>query len=274
MKQLAPQSPEKNWIENRLHTLFHQTLNTEKIKSALAPSEQTNQDPSFDQDDQKKSKLTKIFDPTHTDNPLIDQSDIQKTLIKQSQKLTEVPINKQKKTGKAPEHSDTLDEPHYINNAGLILIWPFLNRFFKSLDLLTDKYFTSDQHQQRAVILSYYLQTGQTNVYEHNLLLNKLLCGWPINKPLRASIQPSDKEKRETRELLESVIQHWKTLKGTSIDGLRQSFLQREGRLTEKNYGYKLFISRMGIDVLLDQLPWGIGTIYLPWMEKTVFVEW
>lgn len=165
-------------------------------------------------------------------------------------------------------------EPCYIPNAGLILLWPFLQRYFTTLALLEDSHFVSTHAQERAVLLLHYLQTGDTLAYEHTLLLNKLLCAWPPRKPLAASITPSRQEQQETTALLESVIQHWKALKNTSIDGLRQTFLQREGRLVEKEHGWELLISRRGFDVLLDQLPWGIGTIHLPWMKKTVFTEW
>ncbi|MCI5194756.1 MAG: hypothetical protein D3919_00700 [Candidatus Electrothrix sp. AW5] len=173
-----------------------------------------------------------------------------------------------------PDYTAISEEPCYINNAGLILIWPFLSRYFRSLNLMKDNAFISEEHQERAVLLSSYVQTGESKVYEHNLLLNKLLCGWPRQKPLLSRITISKQEERETTELLESLIQHWKILKNTSISGLRQSFLQREGRLLEKEQGWELLVNRTGYDVLLDQLPWGIGTIYLPWMKKTLFVEW
>ncbi|MCI5141512.1 MAG: hypothetical protein D3909_07260 [Candidatus Electrothrix sp. ATG1] len=150
----------------------------------------------------------------------------------------------------------------------------FLSRYFQALNLVKDSCFLSDQHQERAVLLLHYLQTGETRVYEHNLLLNKLLCGWLLDMPLSSRFEPERQEELETTELLESLIQHWKILKNTSVNGLRQSFLHREGRLTENEHGWELLINRGGFDVLLDQLPWGIGTIHLPWMKKTLFVEW
>ncbi len=162
----------------------------------------------------------------------------------------------------------------YIDNAGLVLVWPFLNRYFQSLGLLEENRFVSEEHWERAVLLLYYVQTGKSRVYEHNLLFNKLLCDWPLEKPLCFQFDPSQTEEQETTELLLSVIQHWTVLKNTSIDGLRQSFLQREGRLTEKDHGWELFINRKGFDILLDQLPWSISTIYLPWMKESIFVEW
>ena len=37
---------------------------------------------------------------------------------------------------------------------------------------------------------------------------------------------------------------------------------------------WRLEVARMGHDVLLDKIPWGIGFIKLPWMEEPLFVEW
>ena len=58
------------------------------------------------------------------------------------------------------------------------------------------------------------------------------------------------------------------------MDGLRSSFLEREGRLSEGEQGWQLQVQRVGFDVLLDQLPWGIGCVSLPWMNRPLFVEW
>ena len=33
-------------------------------------------------------------------------------------------------------------------------------------------------------------------------------------------------------------------------------------------------MERKAIDILLDQLPWGIGMIPLPWMPQMLHVEW
>jgi hypothetical protein len=35
-----------------------------------------------------------------------------------------------------------------------------------------------------------------------------------------------------------------------------------------------LHIERGTMDVLLDRLPWGYGTIRLGWQYKMIFVEW
>lgn len=163
---------------------------------------------------------------------------------------------------------------YYIQNAGLVLLWPFLERFFGALELSEKGRFVSQAAQHKAVSMLHYLSNGEDSAYEHALLLNKLICGWPLSQPLWRKDELTARDKAEADALLSAVIEHWKVLKNTSVDGLRQAFLQREGRLTQQNESWELKIARSGFDVLLDQLPWSISTIRLPWMHEVVFVEW
>ncbi len=165
-------------------------------------------------------------------------------------------------------------EDHYISNAGLVLLWPFLKNLFASLEFLDKNTFHGQAAQERAVLLLQYLVTGEMEWAEHELLLNKLLSGWDFPQPIARAIQLTESEQKESQDLLSSVIGHWAVLKKTSIPSFRQSFLQREGRLTEQEHGWHLTIPRTGYDVLLDRLPWGIGFVLLPWMKTPLSVEW
>lgn len=167
-----------------------------------------------------------------------------------------------------------ITDDHYISNAGLVLLWPFLKNLFTSLDLLDKNTFHSQVAQERAVLLLQHLVTGEVEWAEPELLLNKLLSGWELQQPVSRAIQLTESERQESQELLSSVIGHWAVLKKTSIPSFRQSFLQREGRLTEQEHGWHLTIPRAGYDVLLDRLPWGIGFVLLPWMKTPLSVEW
>jgi hypothetical protein len=64
-------------------------------------------------------------------------------------------------------------------------------------------------------------------------------------------------------------------LRNTSPDGLRGTFLIRSGKLCLRDGGdWSLQVESNSFDILLDQLPWGISMIKLPWMEKMLWVEW
>ncbi|MGS0742589.1 contractile injection system tape measure protein [Glaciimonas sp. GG7] len=51
-------------------------------------------------------------------------------------------------------------------------------------------------------------------------------------------------------------------------------FLQREGRLILREGKWTLTVSRKTLDILLDQLPWGISVVLHPWMPHPLSVEW
>ena len=65
----------------------------------------------------------------------------------------------------------------YIDTAGLVLLWPFLDRFFERLGLITENHFQDAAAVQRAVGLLHYLATEETDPPEYRLPLAKVLCG-------------------------------------------------------------------------------------------------
>lgn len=165
-------------------------------------------------------------------------------------------------------------ESEHINNAGLVLLWPYLSMFFKRLNFVKDKQFISDETKYRAVHILQYLVTEQEETPEHELLFNKLLCGLDIYEPIPLGFKITGNEIEECNALLQSVINNWTVLKNTSIHGLRITFLQKEGILSKQSSGWKLNIERTTVDVLLDRLPWSISMIVLPWSNEMIYVEW
>ncbi len=176
----------------------------------------------------------------------------------------------------APPEEPRLEpgESLFVDDAGLVLLAPYLPAYLARLDLVEERAFVSEPARERAVLLLRYLATGAACAFEHRLPLDKLLCGWPLGEPVARAIEPTPAEEEESTDLLESVVGHWQALKNTSADGLRGSFLAREGRLAENDQGWQLTVARTGYDVLLDQLPWGFATVLLPWMQRPLFVEW
>ena len=124
------------------------------------------------------------------------------------------------------------------------------------------------------VFLLHYLATGETSANEPRLILPKLLCATEFGEPLPSETDLTEIEKESCYTLLKSVLNHWKPLHNTSIGGLQQTFLQREGKLTETATGWKLDVEQKTVDILLDKLPWGFSTFRLPWMEQILNVDW
>jgi hypothetical protein len=158
----------------------------------------------------------------------------------------------------------------YINNAGLVIVAPFLTAFFKKLNLVNDDKLTD---KAKAVTLLNYLVTGNTAFDEFDIVLNKVVCGEAIEAFIKP-IEITAEEKQEADDLLAAVIEHWSVLKNTSPDGLRGNFLQREGRLMFDDSKWNLKVQEQSFDMLLAHLPWGIGVVKLPWMEHVLYVEW
>lgn len=161
-----------------------------------------------------------------------------------------------------------------VQNAGLVLIHPFLNPFFKALDLLGEKGQIKNSELHVAVQILHYLATGNQEFFEGNLVFEKFLCGVPLRLPVEKESLLSEKVKAESQQLLTEVIRQWPALKSTSPDGLRQMFFQRNGKLIQKDSGFKLIVERKAQDVLLDKLNWNISLVKVPWRTELLFVEW
>jgi len=165
-------------------------------------------------------------------------------------------------------------EAFYLTNAGLVLLWPFLTRYFDLLGLLDQSAFVDESRRSRAVYLLQYLATGSADAPEPELLLNKILCGMDCTAPPEPAPTLTEQERQTSQEVLHAVTQNWSKLRNTSIGGLRDSFLVREGRLLRKDDAWSLTVEARAYDVLLDTLPWRLSTIRLPWMQDVLYVSW
>lgn len=164
----------------------------------------------------------------------------------------------------------------HIEDAGLVLLHPFLTHFFSHLNLLCEdkKKFINFQSQERAAHLLKYITGYRGPHYEHLMMFEKLICNIPLNHPLSISFIPSKEEKEEIRNLLQTVCQYWKPLNNSSIESLQNSFILRHGTFEWMDPTWVVRVEGGAIDILLDDLPWEISTILLPWLESTIYVEW
>ncbi|RDE50477.1 MAG: hypothetical protein DVS81_11105 [Candidatus Accumulibacter meliphilus] len=174
----------------------------------------------------------------------------------------------------APRRSDRIDltEGVYVDCAGVILLHPFLVRFFETLAIAEEGRLLQPE---RALCLLHFLATGQRVAPEYALTLAKLLCNVPFATPVKADVGLTVAEIAEAEALLVAVIGHWDALRNTSPDGLRGSFLVRPGKMSQGGDGdFLLQVEGQSCDILLDRLPWGLGVVKLPWMERMLWVEW
>jgi hypothetical protein len=154
----------------------------------------------------------------------------------------------------------------------VVLLHPFLPAFLEALIVAADDKLLLPE---RALCLLHFLVTGQTTAPEYEMALFKVLCNLPMTAPVEADVSLTAHEQEEGQALLRAAICHWDVLRNTSPDGLRGTFLLRPGKLTQRHDGdWLLQVEPQSCDILLDQLPWGISMIKLPWMEKMLWVEW
>ncbi|WP_298511796.1 contractile injection system tape measure protein [uncultured Kordia sp.] len=156
--------------------------------------------------------------------------------------------------------------------AGLILLHPFLLRFFEGVGLLSEDKQITDIG--KACMLLHFLATETEEVTDIELTLEKILLGIPLETIINYQTPLTEKDKNLCEELLLAVLEHWVVLKKSTINTLRDMFLKREGNLTVSESNIKLKIERAAQDILLERVPWNISLIRLKWMEKMMHVEW
>jgi contractile injection system tape measure protein len=165
---------------------------------------------------------------------------------------------------------------YLANDAGLILLHPFLPRLFHHVGITSEGTRRLDPAQMpRAAALLHWLATGREEAFEFELSLIKVLLGLVPRDPLPVAGELlKDDDRAEADALLAAAIEHWTALRSTSLAGLRSSFLQRRGLLYDGEQGWRLQVETEAFDMLLGQLPWGINVVKLPWMTRPIFTDW
>jgi len=167
---------------------------------------------------------------------------------------------------------------HYVADAGLVLLATYSQMLFGRLGLLEDRRMRDAEASSHAVRCMAWLVHGHENASEPECVLAKLLCGMQLAEPLVGDATLDAPTQQLLDSLLGAVIANWTALGATSPAGLRETFLQREGRLTrERNdagFHWRLVVKSGPFDMLLDRLPWSISTIKLPWMGEVLHVDW
>ena len=176
----------------------------------------------------------------------------------------------------APPAPDLAQMPDTLPlaNAGLVLLWPFLQRFADRLGLLEGRQFQSVAHAGRAALLLQRMVSGSLDAPEFQLPLNKLLCGLPLDQPLDDDMALSADEETECDDLLRAVVSAAPVLRQMSLGGFRASFLLRSGQLRSQDGHWLLQVERQTHDLVMDRFPWSAGIVRLPWMPRLLQVQW
>jgi HD-GYP domain-containing protein (c-di-GMP phosphodiesterase class II) len=162
----------------------------------------------------------------------------------------------------------------YIHNAGMVICASYIPKLFQVLAWVKDNTFIDELSVQKALLLGHYLVTGEVEAVEHQLPLVKLLCGLPINTPFVTGISLSKEEQARADELLRALIKHWPKIGTVRIQSFRNSFLKREGKLSNQGQQWTLQVEQRPFDMVLQTLPWNIRMIKTSLMHELLLVEW
>lgn len=167
----------------------------------------------------------------------------------------------------------------YVNDAGLVIAGNFIPTLFSRSDIHLSTFDPAQNERPspnhyRAMLMLTYLVDGSTSYRHPPSDLIKLLSGVTVDVDPPQDMQLSDNEIRLCDQMLAAILANWSILRGTSVASLRETFLQREGRLDIEGGSYRLIVQRKTVDVLVDQIPWSFSVIYFPWMAAPLLTTW
>ena len=166
------------------------------------------------------------------------------------------------------------DTTIYIEHAGVVMLNVFLPFLFKMFNLTEGNKFVDFEASCRAVYMIYYISSGNPSPAEHQLILSKIMCDIPIDQPISTVIVLTEEEQEACNQLIQAGINRWGRMKNASVEGFRNSFLKREGKLVKIPKGWTLSIEQKPFDLLMKTIPWGFSMVKFGWMEGTIYVEW
>ena len=164
-----------------------------------------------------------------------------------------------------------------VDDAGLVLLWPFMHHLLSLAELVEPAGFVSTDARHRAVSLLRYVATGrEVNEPQGVLALSKLLCGLAVDETVTQQVERSEAERDLVADLLDAVCRQWHALQATSADGLRETFILRQGRVGPLGVEplATVRVAAGPFDMLLDTVPWPYSIVQLGWMDRPLSVEW
>lgn len=185
-------------------------------------------------------------------------------------------VKKSQETILAEQEEMVEKETLFISNAGMVLLNAgLIKKYFEKNGWVRDSAFTNERAREKAIWWMEYLVFGEQKREEYHLALNKILCGLdPAELLEHGPGLLTKREKQLAHTFLKEILSHWSALKSTKVESLRESFVQRSGRLTKEGGSWQLHVAAKAYDILIEQIPWSFSIIKLPWMKNPLFTQW
>lgn len=191
--------------------------------------------------------------------------------------LEEIMDVAKKATTKIPysrERALEIGEDIFISNAGLVILNGYIFYFFQQCGYLGDDGQLIPEKAHRAAVILQHVYDPGNEYGEEAMIMNKILCGLPVNEVLSTDIELSESEKTICDQMLDAIISHWKMVSNSSREGFRESWLQRDGKLTRKEKHWELLVEQRAFDILLDYKPFTLSPVKFAWMKQPIKVNW
>lgn len=175
--------------------------------------------------------------------------------------------------------NNEMNEPDNVSvhNAGLVLLTPWFPRLFSMFGLLSEdkKDFKDMESRIRAIFIIERITSYEDREYkESDLAFNRILVGCPFSQPLPGKVELTEEEIETIESMLNSVKNNWSKMQHTSIWGFQHSFIERSGRLEQKEDKWLLTVDPRSYDMLLDSVPWIFNRVQFPWLAMPIQVSW
>lgn len=162
------------------------------------------------------------------------------------------------------------DSAWVTQDAGLVLLWPLLTRFFTQQGWWQDTHW-QDQGQAQAFYFLKALLAPSDDADALELISAKLLTGYAPDAFIG---EDSTLEAPCTQDFWQQLLHACPYLNKLGPEGTKQLFLQRQGTWKPCEFGYTLEVDTHVSDVVLNHLPWPLSFIKLLWQDAALRVHW
>ena len=240
-------------------------------EEARAPNEQSSSEKKARNEEAQTPVPDQLEAESNEEGARQVEGDLEVQGREREQKLKKLLVEKNEQK---ESEDDILEHRILIKNAGMVIAWPYFSRYFEMLEMVENGAFKTEADAVRGVHLLQFVATGEAEAPEHELILNKVLCGLKLSVPVPLEIALTENEIKTSEMMLGGLMQNWEKMKGSSAGALREGFLIRDGFIEETEKTWELKVEKKTLDILMESMPWAFGMIKLPWMEKRLNVEW